>query len=188
MGLIRVELMTPSLSEKCSNRLSYRPVRNRSLKPLFSFASLPVRTGDACEIWRKNSSFCIKKGKGKEGFSRFVLIRFECALLYTRIAAPGTFFRNNRLSLTVCRNSLSLDRKLLLKRLLFAHGCFRSKTGNSRAKCEAFRLSLRKEVIQPHLPVRLPCYDFTPLTSHTFDGSSPCGLGLRLRVQPTRVV
>ena len=30
-------------------------------------------------------------------------------------------------------------------------------------------LSLRKEVIQPHLPVRLPCYDFTPLTKHTFD-------------------
>ena len=26
----------------------------------------------------------------------------------------------------------------------------------------------RKEVIQPHLPVRLPCYDFTPLTRHTF--------------------
>ena len=26
MGLIRVELMTPSLSEKCSNQLSYRPV------------------------------------------------------------------------------------------------------------------------------------------------------------------
>ena len=24
----------------------------------------------------------------------------------------------------------------------------------------------RKEVIQPHLPVRLPCYDFTPLTNH----------------------
>ncbi len=23
-------------------------------------------------------------------------------------------------------------------------------------------LSLRKEVIQPHFPVRLPCYDFTP--------------------------
>ena len=26
---------------------------------------------------------------------------------------------------------------------------------------------LRKEVIQPHLPVRLPCYDFTPITNHT---------------------
>ena len=34
------------------------------------------------------------------------------------------------------------------------------------------RFSLRKEVIQPHLPVRLPCYDFTPLTRHTF-GSAP---------------
>ena len=30
-------------------------------------------------------------------------------------------------------------------------------------------LSRRKEVIQPHLPVRLPCYDFTPLTKRTFD-------------------
>ena len=32
-----------------------------------------------------------------------------------------------------------------------------------------FCLSLRKEVIQPHLPVRLPCYDFTPLTKHTLE-------------------
>ena len=31
----------------------------------------------------------------------------------------------------------------------------------------------RKEVIQPHVPVRLPCYDFTPLTLHTFDASAP---------------
>jgi hypothetical protein len=30
---------------------------------------------------------------------------------------------------------------------------------------------LRKEVIQPHLPVRLPCYDFTPIAGPTFDGS-----------------
>ena len=28
----------------------------------------------------------------------------------------------------------------------------------------------RKEVIQPHLPIRLPCYDFTPITSFTFGG------------------
>jgi hypothetical protein len=32
---------------------------------------------------------------------------------------------------------------------------------------------LRKEVIQPHLPVRLPCYDFVPIASPTFDGSLP---------------
>ena len=28
---------------------------------------------------------------------------------------------------------------------------------------------LRKEVIQPHLPIRLPCYDFTPIIGSTFD-------------------
>jgi hypothetical protein len=31
---------------------------------------------------------------------------------------------------------------------------------------------LRKEVIQPHLPIRLPCYDFTPIIRPTFDSSS----------------
>ena len=30
----------------------------------------------------------------------------------------------------------------------------------------------RKEVIQPHLPIRLPCYDFTPVIGLTFDGWS----------------
>ena len=29
----------------------------------------------------------------------------------------------------------------------------------------------RKEVIQPHLPVRLPCYDFVPIANPTFDHS-----------------
>jgi hypothetical protein len=47
---------------------------------------------------------------------------------------------------------------------------------------------LRKEVIQPHLPVRLPCYDFTPIAGPTFDSSLPCGLGHWLRVLPTFVV
>jgi hypothetical protein len=46
----------------------------------------------------------------------------------------------------------------------------------------------RKEVIQPQLPLRLPCYDFTPVTSPTFDGSLPKGLGHRLRVLLTPVV
>ena len=40
-------------------------------------------------------------------------------------------------------------------------------------KCQ---MLLRKEVIQPHLPVRLPCYDFVPIASPTFDGSFPQGV------------
>ena len=35
-------------------------------------------------------------------------------------------------------------------------------------KCQKL---LRKEVIQPHLPVRLPCYDLVLITDPTFDGS-----------------
>ena len=43
-----------------------------------------------------------------------------------------------------------------------------------RCPTYTFRISpaclLRKEVIQPHLPIRLPCYDFTPIISSAFDG------------------
>ena len=46
---------------------------------------------------------------------------------------------------------------------------------------------LRKEVIQPHLPVRLPCYDFVPIADPTFDSSLSCELGHWLRVLPTFV-
>jgi hypothetical protein len=46
----------------------------------------------------------------------------------------------------------------------------------------------RKEVIQPHLPVRLPCYDFTPITDPTLDACLPGGLAQRLQVLPTFVV
>src|SRR5271166_4092945 len=41
---------------------------------------------------------------------------------------------------------------------------------------QARQLLLRKEVIQPHLPVRLPCYDFVPIAGPTFDGSLPQGV------------
>ena len=33
-------------------------------------------------------------------------------------------------------------------------------------------LSFRKEVIQPHLPIRLPCYDFTPVIRPAFGSCS----------------
>jgi hypothetical protein len=48
-----------------------------------------------------------------------------------------------------------------------------SKAGN-RAHGQILRSAkwlLRKEVIQPHLPVRLPCYDLVLIASPTFDGS-----------------
>ncbi len=46
----------------------------------------------------------------------------------------------------------------------------------------------RKEVIQPQVPLRLPCYDFTPITDHTLDACLPYGLARQLLVQPAFVV
>ena len=47
--------------------------------------------------------------------------------------------------------------------------------GNRSPPCPepALPMLLRKEVIQPHLPVRLPCYDFTPIADPTFGSSLP---------------
>ena len=49
-------------------------------------------------------------------------------------------------------------------------------------------LLLRKEVIQPQVPLRLPCYDFTPITGHTLGGCLHCWLAHPFWVQQTFVV
>ena len=53
------------------------------------------------------------------------------------------------------------------------------------ARVSAFGQILRKEVIQPQVPLRLPCYDFTPVADPTVVGRLPCGLAHHLRVKPT---
>ncbi len=66
----------------------------------------------------------------------------------------------------------------VLKRLVLNRSCLSKFNG----------YSLRKEVIQPQVPLRLPCYDFTPIAEHTLGASLPYGLGQRLLVHPTFVV
>jgi hypothetical protein len=56
------------------------------------------------------------------------------------------------------------------------------------ASVGAFAIILRKEVIQPQVPLRLPCYDFTPVADPTVVACPPCGLAQRLRVEPTPMV
>ena len=48
--------------------------------------------------------------------------------------------------------------------------------------------SLRKEVIQPQVLLRLPCYDFTPIMDHTLGRCPPCGSACELLVQSTFVM
>lgn len=47
---------------------------------------------------------------------------------------------------------------------------------------------LRKEVIQPQVPLRLPCYDFTPVAKPTVVACLSYELAQRLRVNPTPMV
>src|SRR5437867_12250424 len=47
---------------------------------------------------------------------------------------------------------------------------YRRKDFESRKSQRDSNITLRKEVIQPKVLLRLPCYDFTPITSHTLDG------------------
>ncbi len=46
---------------------------------------------------------------------------------------------------------------------------------------------LRKEVIQPQVPLRLPCYDLVPIVELTFGACLSCELAQRLRALPTFV-
>lgn len=66
-------------------------------------------------------------------------------------------------------------KSLAAQRLLCTKPCPLQATGSSRLHPHQLRVFivvlLRKEVIQPHLPVRLPCYDFVPIADPTFDGS-----------------
>ena len=47
---------------------------------------------------------------------------------------------------------------------------------------------LCKEVIQPQVPLRLPCYDFTPVMNRTVVSDLSCELVYRLLVPPTPMV
>src|SRR3954468_3732965 len=59
-----------------------------------------------------------------------------------------------------CSNQLSY------RPVRLARGCTADKCGRENA-----RFVSRKEVIQPHLPIRLPCYDFTPVMNLTVVGA-----------------
>ncbi len=58
--------------------------------------------------------------------------------------------------------------------------------GQSSLRCKSSGF-LRKEVIQPHLPIRLTCYDFTLVADFAL-GSSSLRLAHRLRVDPIPMV
>lgn len=55
----------------------------------------------------------------------------------------------------------------MLRRLLFLLLLTADKCEHLKREALLLRANSRKEVIQPHLPIRLPCYDFTPVMNHS---------------------
>ena len=129
------------------------------------------------------SSLTIKNSKLNQSTRHTCLICLTTNLFYAivkeryfRHQVPGYRFQETLLPRTPCllpsfkpnsRQNVSID----LIRLM----------------AETISLLL-KEVIQPQVPLRLPCYDFTPVTDHSLGRCLPCGLAHALRDQSTPMV
>ena len=72
----------------------------------------------------------------------------------------STLFPGELACRTVCRDGARPKSSTGLRQSIDGASACRSKSSGIP----------RKEVIQPQLPLRLPCYDFTPIIDPTFDG------------------
>src|SRR5579863_4146462 len=173
VGLDRLELSTSPLSGVRSSHLSYRPGF------FLTGGAGRDRTGDLLNANQARSqlSYSPKKIKSRP---------IGCRAVSTRPTTTLTTSMNFRQeSGTYFQHSAVLNQKTDPRQLctgLDWNGCHSyTQSGSSHGL-------FRKEVIQPQVLLRLPCYDFTPIMSHTLGRCLPCGLACRLLVQPTFVM
>ena len=150
VGLTGLEPVTPRLSSACSNQLSYRP----------GFGSL------SRNWWRHGDSnpghpACKAGALPTELYPQ---LRF--------LVKKGRHARRARFcsKRTGCLHIFGSLRALA--------GSAFSPLGKRSDLCTSVHLLHRKEVIQPQVPLRLPCYDFIPVTSLTL---GPCLLAVGFR-------
>jgi hypothetical protein len=86
------------------------------------------------------------------------------------------------------RTPLNLDLRQCSRGCVTAASYVSRRSAIAEGMLSATAFSLRKEVIQPQVLLRLPCYDFTPIMNYTLDGCLSCELAHRLLVQPTFVM
>jgi hypothetical protein len=182
VGLGRFELPTSSLSGTRSNQLSYRPNggagRDRTGGLLSANQALSQLS---------YSPFGWGLGAGDLGL----------ALLRARPGHQPLLPNKSSRPIGRCRPAPGRTSKIMSQNLKWRSE-FGLWSGTAATYfTQTFRLgfsvtpptfSLRKEVIQPQVLLRLPCYDFTPIMSHTLGRCLPCGLACRLLVQPTFVM
>ena len=176
--------MTSPLSGVRSNQLSYRPASGRPAHPPASSRRLqspaPAVQTESCPAHKKGDcqSLPRRSASGSAG------IVFERPVIRRPLPAGGPHLRPP--------GAPSRKPKRVSAQPELPERDRPESSARPSPRCAQHRRGLRtgllrKEVIQPHLPIRLPCYDLAPLTGHTFGDSLPCGLGHRLRVQPTQV-
>ena len=93
-----------------------------------------------------------------------------------RTSALSVMLRITSRSAVRLMTSFNISPSLVQARLLCAVAVCRMDSLATRQQRNLYFFFLRKEVIQPHLPIRLPCYDFTPVTRPAF-GSSLLSVG-----------
>ena len=194
MGLGRVELPTSPLSGVRSSQLSYRPVGKPGMNwwswsgsnrrpPECKSGALPAELQPLLgDLGRGIGELARPRAKSQNPNSNPEL----CIEADWTLPAGARPYRQSKSQNSKWRSETDLDWKgyylLTASRLqLLAARLFADSVTPAT-------FSLRKEVIQPQVLLRLPCYDFTPIMSHTLGRCLPCGLACRLLVQPTFVM
>ena len=102
-----------------------------------------------------------------------LILKLIVLLIITKIGARCRTLRANFVFASALEKTANVRMRLHLR--LVAR-CARSAFAHSLR--DDFPCLLRKEVIQPLVPQRLPCYDFIPITTHTLGRRSA---GLRVQ-------
>jgi hypothetical protein len=150
--------MTLRLSSACSNQLSYRPkiLFHKILTeflPCKNSGGKGIRTPDIqlakLALYQLSYAPCLETGLGGEGFER---VRFDLQDTLWQKAEK-------------CVLPVGFEPQGLSALWIWSAGADSDSPFFRLAEGQA--LLLRKEVIQPQVPLRLPCYDFIPVTAHS---------------------
>ena len=143
VGPGRLELPTPRLSSVCSNQLSYGPIRVEQHCSINPVKATKPGQDQHVKAW----SLSFERKRNVDGGIRLTAVNPKAHL-------------NGVLCLRWSPDWCHLCSK--------KHGKVHTASiRRSRRSSYQFHSFLRKEVIQPQVPLRLPCYDFTPVADPT---------------------
>ncbi len=151
MGLGRFELPTSPLSGVRSNQLSYRPVIVAESVQYINTEPVRSQCRPSSVFIPRVSRTRLNMQSGYAALDRRDGFQRSRDGLIQALSRPKTEEVHDNVPNTL---QPSLARR----------------SPRSRKHSSVMTFSLRKEVIQPQVLLRLPCYDFTPIMNHTLDG------------------